>query len=151
MKKFESQKLTLSEEGYKFLLTLEKKRTVPKLDPSGRYYVGIRHYGDDVEPGRTYTDEEIDAFFAQDRIQFEEDVNRIYDPIFMNQRMFDACFCFAFSVGRISGTDLGNMIKKNPYDDRIWDFWKYTYTQGKKNKALVMRRLAEVRYYFGED
>lgn len=120
--------MTLSQEGYEFLLTLEKKRTVPRLDSNGEYTVGLRHNGGDVDPDREYTEEEIDAFFEKDRKMYEEDVNELYDPVFMNQRMFDACFCFAFSVGRITGTDLGNLIKRNPYDDRIWDFWRYTYT-----------------------
>lgn len=142
--------MTLSQEGYEFLLTLEKKRTVPRLDSNGEYTVGLRHNGGDVDPDREYTEEEIDAFFEKDRKMYEEDVNELYDPVFMNQRMFDACFCFAFSVGRITGTDLGNLIKRNPYDDRIWDFWRYTYTQGGRNKALVMRRNKEVQYYFSE-
>lgn len=143
--------MSLSQYGYEFLLTLEKKRFIPKLDSNGYYTVGLRHNSPDVDPEREYTEEEVDAFFEEDKKMYEDDVNEIYDPVFMNQRMFDACFCFAFSVGRISGTDLGNLIKKNPYDDRIWDFWRYTYTQGKKNKALVMRRIKEVNYYFGED
>ena len=109
-------------------MTLEKKSLIPKLDSNGYYTVGIRHNGPDVDPNKIYTEEEVDALFEEDKKFFENDVNEIYDPIFMSQRMFDACFCFAFSVGRISGTDLGNIIKKNPYDDRISDFWKYTYT-----------------------
>lgn len=149
--KKESANMTLSPEGYAFLLTLEKRRTVPRLDSNGVYTIGLRHNSDDVDPEHEYTDNEINAFFEEDKKLYEDDVNKIFDPVFMNQRMFDACFCFAFSVGRISGTELGALIQKNPYDDRIWDFWKYTYTQGRKNKALVMRRLKEVKYYFGED
>ena len=138
----------LSEEGFKFLLTLEKWRTVPKLDGSGQWTVGLRHTGDDVEPEREYSDDELMQLFETDREFYEDDVRSIFDPKFMTQNMFDACFCFAFSVGGISGTELGKMIEKNPYDDRLRDFWKYTYTQGKKNKALVMRRIKEVNYYF---
>ncbi len=151
MAKKEKMRMSLSQQGYEFLLTLEKKSLIPKLDSNGYYTVGIQHNGPDVDPNKTYTEEEVDALFEKDKKFFEDDVNEIYDPIFMTQRMFDACFCFAFSVGRISGTDLGNIIKKNPYDDRISDFWKYTYTQGYKNKTLVARRLKEVEYYFGDD
>lgn len=138
----------LSEEGFKFLLTLEKWRTTPKMDGTGQWTVGLRHTGDDVEPEREYTDEEILEMFEEDRGFYEDDVRSIFDPKFMTQNMFDACFFFAFSVGGISGTELGRMIEKNPYDDRLRDFWKYTYTSGKKNKALVMRRIKEVNYYF---
>lgn len=65
--------------------------------------------------------------------------------------MFDAMFCFAFSVGKISTTDLGQMIRKNPYDDRIRDFWRYTYTKANKNRILSDRRQREVKYYFGDE
>jgi GH24 family phage-related lysozyme (muramidase) len=147
-KTVKNQEYSLSEEGFEFLRSLEIWRHVPKLDGSGQWTVGLRHTGEDVEPEREYTDEEILQMFDDDRQFYEDDVRSIFDPRFMTQHMFDACFCFAFQVGGISGTELGKMIQKNPYDDRIRNFWKYTYTQGKKNKALVLRRIKEVNYYF---
>ena len=143
-----NQDYSLSKEGFEFLKTLEICRYKPKMDSSGQLVVGYRHYGDDIDPQHEYTEEEIMDFFEKDRIEYEEDVRNIFDPNFMTQNMFDACFCFAFSIGSITGTELGKMILKNPYDDRLRDFWKYTYTSGKKNKALVMRRIKEVNYYF---
>lgn len=110
--------------------------------------VGLRHTGDDVERERCYTQSEIEEFFEIDRIPYEDDVNEIFDPVFMTQNMFDAMFCFAFSVGKISSTELGQMIHRNPYDDRIRDFWKYTYTKANKNRLLSDRRQKEVDYYF---
>ena len=64
--------------------------------------------------------------------------------------MFDACFSFAYNVGNISKTELGRMISNNPYDDRLREFWEYTYTNGKKNKGLVARRKKEVELYFSD-
>ena len=64
--------------------------------------------------------------------------------------MFDACFSFAYNVGNISKTELGRMISNNPYDDRLREFWEYTYTNGKKNKVLVGRRKKEVELYFAD-
>ena len=140
----------LSPEGYQFLLSLENPRMTPRLDSNGKYVVGLRHYGDDINPEHRYTPEEIAEFFETDKIPYENDVNEIFDPVFMTQNMFDAMFCFAFSVGRITGTDLGQMIRKNPYDDRIRDFWRYTYTKANKNKILSERRQKEVKYYFDD-
>jgi GH24 family phage-related lysozyme (muramidase) len=142
------EKMHLSDEGFEFLKTLEHCHYTPRMDSNGVYTVGYRHQSEDLNPEREYTTEEILAFFEEDKKFYEDDVNLIYDPVFMNQQMFDACFAFAFSAGGISSTELGRMIKSNPFDDRIRDFWRYTYTQAKKNKALVMRRIKEVNYYF---
>ena len=138
----------LSDNGYNFLKSLEGYTNKPYKDSNGLYSVGLGHNGKDVKPNKIYTDEEIAEIFAKDKIRFEEDVNKIYDKRFMNQNMFDACFCFAYNVGNISTTDLGKMIANNPYDDRLRDFWKYTYTNGGKNKGLVERRKKEVELYF---
>ena len=82
--KKESANMTLSPEGYAFLLTLEKRRTVPRLDSNGVYTVGLRHNSDDVDPEHEYTDNEINAFFEEDKKLYEDDVNKIFDPVFMN-------------------------------------------------------------------
>ena len=134
------KKFKLSESGYQFLLSVEEYRTKPISDSTGQLCVGIHHVGKDIIPNKIYTDEEIDEFFQKDKSAIEEDVNKIFDSRFMTQNMFDACFSFAFNVGNISQTELGKMIAKNPYDDRLREFWAYTYTNGKKNQKLVNRR-----------
>ena len=141
----------LSPEGYQLLLSLEQPRMIPRPDGTGKYVVGLKHYADDIDPTHRYSQEDIDRFFETDKIPYEDDVNEIFDPVFMTQQMFDAMFCFAFSVGKISTTDLGQMIRKNPYDDRIRDFWRYTYTKANKNRILSDRRQREVKYYFGDE
>ena len=147
-KNIKKEHFHLSENGYQLLLSLERPKSVPRADSSGRYIVGLRHTGEDIEPEHRYTPEEIADFFETDKVTYENDVNEIFDPIFMTQNMFDAMFCFAFSVGKISSTELGQMIRKNPYDDRIRDFWRYTYTQANRNRQLSERRAREVEYYF---
>lgn len=138
----------LSKNGYEFLKSVEGYKNKPYKDTNGLYSVGVGHNGKDVNPNHIYSDAEIAALFEKDKKRFEADVNKIYDKRFMNQNMFDACFSFAYNVGNISNTDLGRMIEKNPYDDRIKDFWKYTYTNGGKNKVLLERRKKEVALYF---
>ena len=64
--------------------------------------------------------------------------------------MFDACISVAYNGGNIAKTELGRMISNNPYDDRLREFWEYTYTNGKKNKVLVARRKKEVELYFAD-
>lgn len=138
----------LSENGFRILRELEKPRHAACRDSGGKVVVGFRHTGNDVIDGRIYTDQEIMDFFNSDKARIEHDVNKIYDPLFMNQNMFDACFLFAFSVGNISNTELGRIISKNPYDDRLHTMWLSTYTNSGKSKNLVKRRQIEHDLYF---
>lgn len=149
MKKLEDYHLSYN--GYRLLVALSGYKNKPYKMPSGEYTVGLKHTGEDIIPDKTYTDEEIYELFCQDKHKYEEDVRKIFDPRFMTQHMFDACVCFAYSVGTISGTELGKLISKNPYDDKIESVWKYTYTNAMKNKSLVKRRKREVEYYFRDD
>lgn len=138
----------LSDNGYAFLKSVEGYRNKPYKDSNGLYSVGLGHNGKDVNPNKVYSDEEIKELFDKDKVKFEADVNKVFDDKLMTQNMFDAMFSFAYNVGHINNTELGRMIKKNPYDDRIKDFWEYTWTNGQKNKGLVARRKKEVLLYF---
>lgn len=141
----------LSYDGYKFFVAVTGYKYKPYKLNDGTLAVGFKHTGIDVIPGKIYTDDDIYKFFMIDKQWYEEDVRKIFDPRFMSQHMFDAMFSFAYSVGNISNTDLGRMICKNPYDDRIVDAWQKTYTNGMKNRTLIRRRKREVEYYFCPD
>ena len=143
--------MRLSDKGYDFIKNLEPYSNKPYRNQSGVLVVGINHTGDDIDESKTYSDEELKDMFYKDNKSIEDDVNLIYDERFMFSNMFDACFSFALNVGNISNTDLGRMIQKNPYDDNLRDFWKYTYTSGGKNKTLVERRKSEIKMYFNCD
>ena len=98
---------TLSQEGFNLLKGFEGFKNKPYHLKGEKYYtVGLGHYGPDVNPNKIYTDAECMAFFEKDKKRFEEDVNKIYDKRFMNQNMFDACFCFAYMrIGEILNAD----------------------------------------------
>ena len=144
------KKYHISERGIAFLKELSGYTNIPKIDSYGNYIVGLGHKVDISEIGTVYSDDDLKKFFNDDKIKYEDDVNKIFDDRFMDQNMFDACFFFAFDIGNISNTDLGHIIAKNPYDDSLREFWRYTYTNGYKNKAMIDRRRKEVRYYFSE-
>ena len=141
----------LSNDGYRFFVAVTGYKYKPYKLSDGSLAVGFKHTGPEIVAGKTYTDEEIYDFFMIDKEWYENDVRKIFDPRFMSQHMFDAMFSFAYSVGNISNTDLGRMIKKNPYDDRIVYAWQKTYTNGLKNRTLMRRRKREVEYYFTPD
>lgn len=139
--------ITLSKNGFKFLLSVEDIKYVPFKNKKGQYVVGLNHIGDDVIPDKTYTIEEIERFFETDRKVIETEVNKVFDRRFMTQNMYDALFSFTYNVGKLENTELGKMIKKNPFDERIQDFWEYTYTSNYKNTIAVKRRKLESTLY----
>lgn len=139
---------SLSYDGYRFLVAITGYKNKPWKNSEGKWVVGFKHTGDDIDPERIYTDEEIYEFFLEDKKALENDVRQVFNPLFMNQNMFDAMFSFAYSVGNISNTDLGRMISKNPYDDRIEEAWQNTYTNSRKSASLVRRRKRESELYF---
>lgn len=139
--------ITLSKNGFKFLLSVEDIKYVPFKNKKGQYVVGLNHIGDDVIPDKTYTIEEIERFFETDRKVIETEVNKVFDGRFMTQNMYDALFSFTYNVGKLENTELGKMIKKNPFDERIQDFWEYTYTSNYKNTIAVKRRKLESTLY----
>lgn len=141
----------LSYNGYRFLVAVTGYKNKPFKNSDGVFTVGLKHTGDDINPNKVYSDEEIYEFFLKDKESLEEDVRKVFDPRFMNQNMFDAMFSFAYSVGNISNTDLGRIISKNPYDDRIKLHWENTYTNSRKSMSLIRRRKREVELYFKDE
>lgn len=141
----------LSENGLKFLIEQEEMKFIPQANKHGEYIVGLKHRGTDIRPDKIYTMDEIIQFFEKDKIKIENEVNKVFDDRFMSQNMFDALFSFAYDVGKLEKTELGKMIKKNPFDERIMDFWEYTYTCNFKNTVAVKRRKLEVQLYFKDN
>ena len=135
--------------GIEFIISHEGFcRKACKCVETEKYYtIGYGHYGADVKSDMTITKESAIKLLKKDLAKFEEKVNK-YSGYNWTQNEFDALVSFAYNVGNISTTDLGKMIANNPYDDRLRDFWKYTYTNGGKNKGLVERRKKEVELYF---
>jgi GH24 family phage-related lysozyme (muramidase) len=108
----------------------------------------LKHRGNDIDPNKVYSLEEIIEFFNKDKENIEKEVAKVFDDRFMTQNMYDALFSFTYDVGKLEKTELGKMIKKNPFDERIYDFWQYTYTCNYKNEVAVKRRKLEVELYF---
>lgn len=138
--------MELSSNGFNFLKSVEGKHNKPYWD-NGMYSVGYGHRGKDVNPKKIYSDSEIEAFFKQDKIRIEKEVNKIFKAG-MTQNMYDALFSFTYNVGHLEGTELAKMIQNDYKDPAIKEFWKYTWTNKKQNKGLVNRRIKEVNLYF---
>lgn len=139
---------SLSQGGYEWLKRHEGYKNVPYHLPGERYYtVGIGHFGADVVPGRFYSNAEVDAFFARDKVRFENSVNRVWHQP-MTQQMFDALFFFAYSHGNVDSTVLGRACLGDGWQNvaRISAIWKSSYLAGGK---LIKRRAEEVAYFYG--
>lgn len=143
----------LSNKGFQFLVKHEGFVSKPYSD--GKYYsVGYGHNGPEVDPNRTYTKAEAEAFFAKDKIRFENDVNKIWhEP--MTQNMFDALFSLAYNTGNVSKSTIAQLVEGNGWQntEKIKQWWqKFKCTQkGKTLSGLVNRRNNEVTLFFTAD
>ena len=138
----------LSADGYNFLKGVEGYLHYAYKD--GRYYsVGLGHNGPEVQPNRYYSDTEIMAFFAKDKVRFEADVNRVWhEP--MTQSMFDALFSLAYNHGNVSSTAIATLCKNNGWKTnkaQIMRTWPQLYTLSGK---LVGRRKKEVALFYSD-
>lgn len=138
----------LSQNGLIFLIEQDDIKYIAQSNKKGEYIVGLKHRGNDIDPNKVYSLEEIIEFFNKDKENIEKEVAKVFDDRFMTQNMYDALFSFTYDVGKLEKTELGKMIKKNPFDERIYDFWQYTYTCNYKNEVAVKRRKLEVELYF---
>lgn len=131
-----------SERGKDLIKSFEGLKYKPyKLAGESNYTVGYGHSSSQLDPNKRYSKKEIDSFFDEDIIKFENNVNR-YDKMYhWNQNEFDALVCFAYNLGSIDSL----VSKGQRTRDEIAYFWrKYCKdSRGVTLEGLLARREAE--------
>lgn len=87
------------------------------------------------------------AFFAQDKLKFENDVNKVWhEP--MTQQMFDALFSIAYNHGNVSKTVLKQLCAGDNWrnEQKMRATWQNLYTC---DGLLNRRRREEVNFFYG--
>lgn len=138
--------MNLSKNGIEFIKQWEGCRlTAYKAVPTETYWtIGYGHYGADVHPNMSITQEQAEAFLQTDLAKFETNVRK-YDAIYhWNQNEYDALVSFAYNVGSI------DQLTTNGTRDRTCIAEKmllYCKSGGNTLVGLVRRRTAEQQLF----
>jgi lysozyme len=108
---------------------------------------------------KAITEKQADAFFDNDIIAFEKDLNTLIKGLKLTQNQYNALLSFGYNLGMdididmiaegLGDSTLLKLIKKNPLDGNIAkEFLKWNKAKGKINKGLTNRRIKESALYF---
>ena len=147
--------MKLSAEGLKLIKYFEGVRNRPYRCSAGLWTVGVGHLIGDGKSlpkawDRTFTEEEINAFFARDILRFERGV-RMYIKVPLRQSEFDALCSFSFNLGlgTLQRSTLRQKINRGDKEGAAKTLLKYCYAGGKIVKGLQIRRQAEYKMFLG--
>ena len=145
----------LSQAGAAFIQQWESLQLVGMLPtPVDAPTAGWGHTGPDVVLGKTYTMEQINAWFAQDTGWATTDVNDSVEPD-ITQHQFDACVSLCFNIGPgdpshdIPGWLTSTVLRKINAGDipgaaeafKLWTHQNGSFVQGLLNRRTAERAL----------
>ena len=129
-----------SQNGINLIKQFEGCRlTAYKPVPTEQYWtVGYGHYGADVLPNMTITQDVAEALLVKDLARFEQQV--IDTGLTLNQNQFDALVSFAYNCG---GRNLLSLVKGRSLPQIADAMLLYNKAGGKVLEGLNRRRRAE--------
>ena len=129
-----------SQNGINLIKRFEGCRlTAYKAVPTEQYFtIGYGHYGPDVLPNMTITQEVADALLVKDLERFEQQVNDT--GLTLNQNQYDALVSFAYNCG---GRNLLSLVKNRSLPQIADAMLLYNKSSGKVLEGLNRRRKAE--------
>ena len=134
----------LGEAGVALIREFEQCRLrAYKPTPDDVWTIGWGHTAG-VRMGDTCTQEEADAWFAEDVVRFEQAVNAAV-TVPLTQNEFDALVSFAYNVGvgAFRGSTLVRLLNNSDYEGAEKQFLRWTKQAGNELAGLVRRRNAE--------
>ena len=113
-----------------------------KLAGESHYTIGYGHYGSDVQPNQTITEQQADALLRKDVIIHEEAVTRyVLYRMRLNQNQFDALVSFSYNCGP---ENLRRLVKDRNPDQIAAHMMVYTHSGSEAyNVGLYNRRKRE--------
>lgn len=136
--------MNLGEAGVALIREFEQCRLrAYKPTPDDVWTIGWGHTAG-VRMGDTCTQEEADAWFAEDVVRFEQAVNAAV-TVPLTQNEFDALVSFAYNVGvgAFRGSTLVRLLNNSDYEGAEKQFLRWTKQAGNELAGLVRRRNAE--------
>lgn len=120
--------------------------TAYKAVPTETYWtIGWGHYGPDVIPGMTISQNKADKMFVNDLAKYEAYVNDPdYVPQTINQNQFDALVSFCYNCGP---ANLKKLCSGRTLDQIADNITKYNKSGGKVLAGLTRRREKELALF----
>lgn len=155
-------RLTMSENGIKFLMEFEGFEKKVHHDTCGFSTIGIGHVltksehssgkilinNDFIQYRGGLNDQQIMDLLKQDLVIFEN-VVRESVKIHPNQNMFDALVSFAFCVGvtAFKNSTMLKLLNEGDYNGVFKQFRRWIYSNGKIINRLINKRRAEIELF----
>jgi len=144
--------MTISQKGIDLIKKFEGLRLKAYKDSGGIYTIGYGHTGEEAQPGNIITYKEAEILLRKDLQYAIDSINSI--NIELTQNQFDALCSLVYNMGfsRLVNrySYLFNMIKANPYNEKIIALWEITGIKDKRGKiikGLQLRRKLETQLY----
>ena len=140
---YSRQQMQPSQNAIQLVKASEGLRLTAYSDSVGVLTIGYGHTGA-VRPGQTITQEQADAFLAQDLGVAGAAVNRLV-TVPLNQNQFDALTSFTFNLGEgnLARSTLLKLLNQKNYQAAAAQFPVWCMAGGQALKGLRDRRAAE--------
>ena len=141
-----------SDSGKAFIKSFEGKRLAAYDDGVGVWTIGygtIKYpNGVKVKKGDVCTDAQVDQYFSNDLVKFENSVNSLV-KVPLTQNQFDALVSFAYNLGatNLSNSTLLRKLNSKDYKGAAAEFQKWNKAGGKVMNGLTKRRNAEMELF----
>lgn len=141
-----------SNSGKAFIQSFEGKRLAAYDDGTGVWTIGcgtIKYpNGRAVKKGDVCTDAQVEQYFSNDLIKFENSVNSLV-KVPLTQNQFDALVSFSYNVGatNLATSTLLKKLNAKDYKGAAAEFLKWNKAGGKVMNGLTKRRNAEMELF----
>lgn len=118
---------------------------MPYYCPAGILTCGWGSTGQDVYPGRPWTQEYADARFQQDIEKFTSGVLVLCPDLHGNQLAAIVSFAYNLGLGRLKASTLRRKLNAGDLPGATVELHKWVYAGGRKLPGLIRRRAAEAK------
>lgn len=137
--------MNVSKNGIDLIKSFEGLRLKAyKVLPSEKYYtIGYGHYGVDITPNMTITEEQAEKLLIQDIKKYENSVNNCKLGFKPNQNQFDSLVSFCYNLG----VNIMNNFIGLTSEQVAKEMLLYVNSGGVRLQGLVNRRKKEVELF----
>jgi GH24 family phage-related lysozyme (muramidase) len=144
--------MKISEKGINIIKKFEGCKLTSYKCPAGVWTIGcgtIKYpNGNTVKKGDVCTDAQVDQYFSNDLVKFENSVNSLV-KVPLTQNQFDALVSFSYNVGasNLATSTLLKKLNAKDYKGAAAEFPKWNKAGGKVMNGLTKRRNAEMELF----